>query len=201
MNYYHNLITDRSFKLLQNLREKYKFILIGGWAVFLYTGALKSKDIDLVVEFEEYSKFRQDFEVNKNARLKKYEAKFEGIDIDIYLPYCYNGGLRAEDLKKITQKLEGFTVCEKEVLAILKQRALNERAGSVKGRKDLIDLVSLFRLPDFDWDKYNRLISDYKVGELAKFCKNIISKTSNISELALNVHKMARLKKRILPLI
>src|SRR3989344_7576629 len=201
MNFYHNLITDKSWKLLLALRKKNKFILIGDWAVFLYAQVLKSKDIDLVVEFPELAKLRNEFGVHKNDRLKKYEAKFEGLDIDIYVPFYSNPGLPAEDLKKFTISLEGFKVPTKEILAILKQKALIERANTVKGRKDLIDLVSLFLLSGFDWDKYHQIVLQYQLLDHLQFVKEVLAKTAQIEELNLNVHKMARLKKKVLPLI
>ena len=198
MNFYHNLITDKSWKLLIALRKKYQFILIGGLAVFLYTKALKSKDVDLVVEFDQLDKLREEFAVSKNDRLKKYEAKLEGLDIDIYLPFYSNLGIPAEDIKKFAVNLEGFRVPEKEILAILKQKALISRANTVKGRKDLIDLVSLFVLSDFDWDKYHQIISQYQLSDYLQFTGEILTKTTKIEELDLNIHKIAKFKKQIL---
>lgn len=201
MNFYHNIIIQKSWKLLISLRKNYQFILIGGWAVFLYTKALKSKDIDIVTEFSELEKLKDEFFVTKNSRLKKYEAKVEGIDIDIYLPYYSNPGLPAEDLKKFSLNLEGFNVPEVEVLAILKQKALTARADTVKGRKDLIDLVGLFKQGEFDFRKYKRLIYKYQLTEYLESTKEIIKKTPRIEELNLNVHKMGRFKKKVLSLI
>lgn len=37
MQFYHNLITAESFELLKKLQAEFRFILIGGWAVFFYT--------------------------------------------------------------------------------------------------------------------------------------------------------------------
>jgi len=34
MQYYQDLITSKSFKILQDLKRNNKFILIGGWSVF-----------------------------------------------------------------------------------------------------------------------------------------------------------------------
>ena len=51
--FYHDLITEESFKILQEFGKKFKFILIGGWAVFLYAKSLKSKDIDIVIDYDE----------------------------------------------------------------------------------------------------------------------------------------------------
>jgi len=201
MDFYHNLVTVKSWQFLLNLKKRYRFILIGGWAVFLYTRALKSKDIDLVLEYEELEKMREEFEIFKNDRLKKYEARSEEVEIDIYLPFYSNPGIPAEDLKKFTVSLEGFVVVEKEILAILKQKVLMTRGESVKGRKDLGDLVSLLRLPDFDWDKYRHLVKEYRVEEYLKYSQKIFRETFKIEEIGLNVHQFARFKRKILPLI
>lgn len=198
MIFYHDLITQKSWELLQTLSKQYDFILIGGWAVFLYTNALKSKDIDLVCEFEELRKLKLDFEVSKNERLKKYQARRREVEIDVYIPYYSNPGLPAESLKSFQVTLEGLKTVKKEVLAILKQKALHERADSVKGRKDLIDLISLFRLNDFDWNNYKKICRDYKLSEYLNFVYQMVKKVNRLEELDLNEHSMSRLKKKIL---
>ena len=199
MDFYHDLITQESWQVLQSLRSKFNFILIGGWAVFLYTHALKSKDIDLVLDYKDLEKVKKEFTLTKNDRLKKYEARNEEIQIDIYVPFYSNPGLPAEDLKQFVANIEGFSSIEKEVLALLKQKALIERAHSSKGRKDLIDLVSLFMLEDFDFAKYRKIASGYKLAEYMKKTHDLLKTTSSLMELDLNEHKMARLKKSILP--
>jgi hypothetical protein len=201
MTFYHNLITQKSWQALMELKKKYQFILIGGWAVFLYTKALKSKDIDLVMEYEELEKIKNEFMVSKNERLKKYEAKKQEVEIDIYVPFYSNPGIPAEEIKKFTAQVEGFVVAQKEVLAILKQKAFLERQGSVKGRNDLADLISLFRLPDFYWEKYGDLVRDYRLGNQQAAVVRFIRQTASMEELNLNVYQMARLKKEILPKI
>lgn len=199
MNFYHDLITSKSWELLKKLQANYDFILIGGWAVWLYTRALKSKDIDLVMDYDQLEKLKEEFAVFKNERLKKYEAKTEGMDIDIYLPFYSNPGLPAEELKKYKCVVEGFGTVEKELLAILKQKVLLERKESLKGRKDLADLISLFQLPDFNWEIYQKTIKEYKLEQILVFVRGIIQKTIKIEELGINVYQMARLKKKILP--
>lgn len=198
MSFYHDLITEKSWQWLKELRKEYDFILIGGWAVFLYTQGLKSKDIDLVLDYQELEKIRKKFEVSKNERLKKYKARREEVEIDIYLPFYSNPGLPAEDLKKFVISLQGFKTVEVEVLSILKQKALSERKESVKGRKDLIDLVSLFRLSDFDWQKYKEIVLSYDLSELTRESRGLIKRTVSLEEIGLNVYQMARLKKKIL---
>ncbi len=59
MPYYQDIITSKSFKILQDLKRSYNFILIGGWAVFLHTQSLKSKDIDIVIDYAQLEKIRK----------------------------------------------------------------------------------------------------------------------------------------------
>src|SRR3990167_1979401 len=125
--FYHDLITEKSFEILKELRKKFKFILIGGWAVFLYTKSLKSKDIDIIIDYDELGKIKKEYDVSKNERLKKYEVKSGGIDIDIYLPYFSDLGLKAEQAQNYCQNLEGFFVPIPEVLLILKVYAYLDR--------------------------------------------------------------------------
>ena len=51
MTYYHNTITQKSWEELQILKNRLPFVLIGGWATYLYTHALKSKDNGILIEF------------------------------------------------------------------------------------------------------------------------------------------------------
>jgi hypothetical protein len=196
--FYHNLITTKSWQTLIDFSKKYQFILIGGWAVFLYTKALKSKDIDVVMEFEELEKMRNEFAVSKNERLRKYEVRKEEVEIDIYVPFWSNPGVPAEEIKKFTTRIEGFEIPEKEVLVLLKQKALADRQDSLKGKKDLVDLISLFKLDDFDWQKYKDLVKKFRLEQQTEKTKIIIKETTKIDELNLNVHQMARLKRKIL---
>jgi hypothetical protein len=46
----------------------------------LHSKALKSKDIDIIVGYDELEKLKNDFSVFKNGRLKKYEIKFEVLN-------------------------------------------------------------------------------------------------------------------------
>lgn len=136
MNFYHELITQKSWELLVKLRQNYDFILIGGWAVYLYTHALKSKDIDLVLPYEELEKLKEEFMVSKNERLKKYEAKAEGLEIDIYLPYFSNPGLPAEELRKFSffggAKLKCLSnvQIEKEGFALVKKLTAHAKSST-----------------------------------------------------------------------
>ena len=85
--FWHNLVTDKSFTLLQELTKCFDFVLIGGWAVYVHTKALKSKDIDIIVDFADLEKLRFAFPLVKNERMRKYEIKADGFDVDIYAPH------------------------------------------------------------------------------------------------------------------
>lgn len=199
MPYYHDLITQKSWQLLQSLSEKYNFVLIGGWAVFLYAQTLKSKDIDIVLDYQELERLKEEFPVTKNERLKKYEIKTEGIDIDIYLPFYSDLGVPIEEIIKQARQTEGFKVPKIELLALLKAKALAERKNSVKGRKDIIDLVSLFALESFSFGEFRELADRYRLNDLVRIVASEIKITSQIEELGLNVHRMAAFKRMVLP--
>jgi len=198
MQYWHNLITEKSFQLLKELKRNYDFILIGGWAVFLYTKALKSKDIDIIIECEELSKIKEKLDVFKNSRLKKYEAKRNGVDIDIYIPYFSNPGLAAEEIKKFVISKEGFKVPFLEILLILKQKVFKQRENTPKGNKDKLDIFSILILKEFNWQRYKKILKRYKIENLLEELKNLLKKTFEIKELNLSRHKIAKLKKEIL---
>jgi hypothetical protein len=198
MQFYHSIITEKSYEFLQDLKRDYKFILIGGWAVYLYTRALKSKDIDIIIDYPELAKMREKNEVFKNDRLKKYEIKTGEFDIDIYLPHYSELGIDAGDIQKKSIAREGFVVPELEMLFLLKLFAWRNRKGSAKGRKDELDIFSLVFLPEFDWKKYLVQIKKFGMGELHKDSAALIKNTSRIEELGINEQKMAKLKKIIL---
>ncbi|OGM24126.1 hypothetical protein A3D00_04895 [Candidatus Woesebacteria bacterium RIFCSPHIGHO2_02_FULL_38_9] len=195
MNYYHDLITQKSWQVLKSLSGKFKFILIGGWATYLYTKALKSKDIDMVIGFSELEKIRTDFDVTKNDRLKKYEARREEVEIDIYVPYYSNPGIPAEEIGKWTQSIEAIVLPKSELLILLKQHAFKNRKGTPKGRKDFLDIISLLTNADFNWDFYKKMIHEYSTIELLKELEEELRITFEVPELDLNRHNFSRLKK------
>jgi hypothetical protein len=198
MEYYHNLIAEKSFQILKELKKKYQFVLIGGWAVFLYAKALKSKDIDLIVDFDELEKLKQEFAVFKNERLKKYEIKKDETDIDIYLPFYSDLGLAAEEIKKHTQSQEGFILPIPEILLLLKIYTSEQRKGSVKGQKDILDIFSLLKEDLIDWPKYKKLIDEYKLKPINDSFKSLVKLTGPLPELNLNQQAISKLKKKIL---
>jgi hypothetical protein len=197
-DFYHDLITEKSFQILKKIKKNLNFILIGGWAVFLYTKSLKSKDIDIIIDYKELSELKKKFTIAKNQRLLKYEIKIEGIDIDIYLPHFSKIGLPITKITENTQTIESFIVPLPEILLILKLYAWNQRKGSVKAEKDLIDIFSILQKEVIDWGRYVKIIKEYKMEDINEKLKTLVSSQKAIPELDLTNHKIAKLKKRII---
>ena len=88
MEFWNDIATQKSWELLKKLNKQLHFIVIGGWGVYLWTQAMKSKDIDvLLTRWEDLEEIKKQYEPKKNDRLKKYEIIISDIDVYIYLPH------------------------------------------------------------------------------------------------------------------
>lgn len=198
MQFYNDLITQESFAYLQRMRKKYAFILIGGWAVYLYSKSLKSKDIDIIIDHDILAKMKETDDVFKNERLNKYEINAGYFDVDIYVPHFSRIGIEAEEIKKFTNNREGFTVPDLEILFLMKLFAWHNRRGSAKGQKDELDIFSLAILPEFDWEKYLELVKEFNFSKFNEEFIALLKNTRSIKELGVNEQKMAKVRKSIL---
>ncbi len=196
--FYQEIITQKSWKILQSLKKQVDFVLIGGWAVYLYTKVLKSKDIDIIVDFSQLEELKKLGNFYKNERLKKYEVKREEIDIDIYTPFYSTVGLAVEEIQKYQDTKEGFSVLKQEALLISKLAAYESRKMTVKGQKDRLDSISLLLLPDFDFNLYKKLVKKYRMEEQIKIIEGLFRSTSEVPELNLNKHFFAKKRREIL---
>lgn len=199
MTYYHDLITEKSWKFLQQFQRDYKFILIGGWAAYLYSKSLKSRDIDIVCDYEELEKLKLKYELIKNERLKKYEFHAGEFDVDIYVPFYSDLGIPVEDLQNLTRNIEGFRVLEPEILLILKQKAFIDREGSLKGEKDKLDIIALAKIlqDTRGFKKYDELLKKYNLDFYRTELQRILQETKSAPELGLNEHQFAKIKSKI----
>ncbi len=170
MDYWHNQVTGQSWQVLQQL--KFPFVLIGGWAVYLWTGGAKSKDIDIIVDIQTLSALKGEG-LRKNSHLKKYEIRKGDIDIDIYVPWYSTLGIPLNTLR--TTSIQGFTVPAVEELLILKQVAEQARAPSEKGEKDRIDLMSLLCTCTVDFLRYRQLLATHQLGLLPRLLRIVRS--------------------------
>ncbi len=196
--FYNDLITTQSWSFLQQLRHDFNFVLIGGWAVYLYTRGLKSKDIDIIVDYPELEKIRQRFSLSKNERLRKYEARYESTQIDIYLPHYSQIGIPTEDIVQNAVSREGFNLPQPEMLLILKQFVYQQRANSPKGEKDRLDILGLLTKTFIDWQGYLKILKQYQISHFSADLRDLIRTTIRVPELNLNEHHWSRLKKSLL---
>ena len=82
--------------------------------------------------------------MRKNDRLRKYEIKRDGFDIDIYVPhYSTTLSVPPDRVQAAAQARLGFLVPPPELLLALKLGAWSQRKGSPKGQKDLVDIAGL----------------------------------------------------------
>jgi hypothetical protein len=197
MDFYSDLVTEKSWQALQELKGQLNFVLIGGWAVYLYTRALKSKDIDIIVDYDQLEKLKPDFAISKNDRLRKYEARREEVQIDIYLPYFSDLGVPVEQVVKEISRVETFQIPSLEMLLILKQLAFSQRALSAKGQKDRLDILSLLLFGGFDRGKYQKLLAKFDLKHLAQEMGNLVVATVKIPELGINEHQWSRRRKAL----
>lgn len=194
MEFWHDLVTDKSWRLLQELRQKFEFVLIGGWAVYLYARTLKSKDIDLIADYKTLGRMQQAYSLVKNDRLKKYEIPSGEFDVDIYVPHYSNPGIPAEVVLKQAVVRENFKVPALEALLLMKENAHHERQGTPKGEKDGMDLLSLLSAEPLDWGAFHALAARY-APEAPQRLKQFLKNIHDAPYLNLNRHQLSRLKR------
>ena len=132
---------------------------------------------------DQLGKLAKDYDLVKNERLNKYEIRQEEIQIDVYTPFYSKLGISCEDLLSTAVNLDGFMVPTPEALVKLKMVAYQGRKGSDKGRKDLVDIVSLMCL------------SNIKLSIISPEVISLISLQTEIPELDLNPHQYSKHKK------
>src|SRR3989338_5965325 len=197
MEFWNSLLTEKSWKIMQSLKkEKFRFIIIGGWAAYLWTKQHKSRDIDVIIpDWKDLEILKEKFTLIKNSRLNKYEVKFNELDLDIYMPYYSKLAIPLEDTIGETTKIEGFEVVLPEILLILKQGAEHDRKDSVKGQKDRIDIMTLLCYARIDFNKYRKLLAKYKLEKYRQRLKEIITTFRDVKHLNLNLVEFTKLKK------
>jgi len=198
MEYRNTLITEKSWNVLKELNKKIKFVLIGGWAVYLWAKAHKSKDIDIVVDFKELKKIKLEYNIKKNENLRKYEIIIDEIDVDIYVPYYSKLAVPAEDIKKSSAKVENFSVVKPEMLLILKQNAEIQRGESEKGLKGRIDIMGILLNCDIDFKEYKSILKKHNLMGYKNRLINIINKFTDLKYLEINPKEFKLKKEKIL---
>lgn len=178
--FWNEQVTEASWERLQELSKEIDFVLIGGWAAYLWTGKHKSKDIDIIVDYETLAALQNKYRLEKNERLHKYEIKLEKFDVDIYVPFFSELTLPLNVIMKdYTTKVQNIKTIKPEVLLILKQGAEIARRNSIKGIKDSIDILTLLIYAPVDLKNYIMLLKKYK---LEDYKKELVAVIANFSD-------------------
>jgi len=199
MEFWNSDITEESWNKLQEMRKDIDFILIGGWAIYLYTKMHKSKDIDIIVNYDVLRSLGSLGNVQKNDRLHKYEIRSGRFDIDVYLPGYSRLSLPAEEiLKVLNRRVEGFRVPTPEALVVLKLGAAEERLKSIKGEKDAIDILSMLFFSDFNPVLFKKIVDEHVDNEYVRLLLSILRAADRrvIAYLDLNEKTFSGLKKK-----
>ena len=176
---------ERAWHVLGELESLADFVLIGGWGVYLWTRKLKSRDIDIYIDQENFytlqSKLLQrDYALKRNVRLMKFEALIEDVEVDIYTPFMSNLAVPCLDVfnKRLYSLIERFKVAIPEVLLLLKAQATQQRWHAEKGVKDRVDIISLLKFADIKHDTLKQMLKKYdSPGTLRNVIKRTISES------------------------
>ena len=133
--FYADLLTDRSLDVVTGLLTKVpEAILIGGWATWRRTGALKSHDIDLLVDQaakDQIVGMCEDSSQSSHVGGRKWRGTLHGIHVDLYVPYQSVLGqrlqLRTERLLGRTEMVDGWRLLDRPAHVTTKLAALLDR--------------------------------------------------------------------------
>ena len=176
---------EKSWRVLEELRELANFVLIGGWGVYLWTRKLKSRDIDICIDQKNFYKLqyelqRRDYGLKRNIRLMKFEALIGDVEVDIYTPFMSKLVVPCLDVfdKKLYSSIERFKVAIPEMLLLLKAQAAQQRWHAEKGVKDRADIISLLKFADTKKPTLKQMLKKYdKDGTLQCVIRRTISES------------------------
>ena len=162
-------------------------VILGGWAVFLYTHGQRSTDVDIAVDFPSFGRLQQDFGslITKNNNLRKYELILDRVEIDILVVHFSNAGIPIEALIEPTRSLSGFRVMSPEGLLAMKLCAWIDRTGRPKGDKDEADVLSLLSVIPMDWGHYREILTKAEA-KYRKLLPGVIARVVSSAEVRQN---------------
>ena len=203
MEFWNSDITGESWNQLISLSKKYKFVLIGGWAIYMYTKLQKSRDIDMVVDYVQTRPLFADFQMRNNPSLRKYEIKFQKFNVDVYTPFYSRLSVSPQDLLNNYRVIENIMVSRVEEMLILKLGAFYDRKSSIKGQKDRVDIAGLVFYSTVDYSRLRVLLNQYKK---ESYMDLLLDAVGNIDRhllpyLNLNESTYSKIRKRTLDAI
>ena len=163
-------VVERSWRVLGELKGFADFVLIGGWGVYLWTRKMKSRDIDIYIDQENFYKLQseltqRDYALKRNARLRKFEALIGDVEVGIYTPFMSRLVVPCLDVfdRRLYSVIEGFKIAVPEVLLLLKAQAAQGRWHSEKGLKDRVDIISLLKFADVKRNVLEQILREYDI--------------------------------------
>jgi hypothetical protein len=161
-------VVERSWRVLGELKGFADFVLIGGWGVYLWTRKLKSRDVDVYIDQENFYRLQSEltqrgYGLKRNVRLMKFEALIGDVEVDIYTPFVSRLVIPSLDVfdRELYSVIEGFKVAIPEVLLLLKAQAARDRWHAERGLKDRIDIISLLKFADVKQNVLEQMLMKY----------------------------------------
>ena len=176
--------------------------VIGGWAIWAYNPYKYSMDIDIVLKPGDLWKLREKllelrFNETSGSHLGKKgfkKALEDGvIEVDVYDDMI--GPFKAGDVlrRSIKKKLFGrmTKVASPTDLLILKLHALMERQESVKGQKDISDLIALLLAArgEMDVEKVREAVAKKALKDAIKLLTSSYQQTARFYPLSMAEYK------------
>ena len=96
------------------------------------------------------------------------------------MPFYSDLGLPVEKIIKKTTLVNGFVLLEKEVLLITKLKSLSGSGSERQRTKDLIDIISLVLLEDFNFNYLSDLIKKHHLKKYWIVLEKLVHETKEI---------------------
>jgi hypothetical protein len=161
--FWNNDKTDRSLLVLRSLSKGIGFVLIGGWAVYMYVNSQKSEDVDIAVEPDRLDFFRRHGISEYEGLPIKYSV-VGGTIVNLFINGYADQALPVPVSRIMSDYtlIDDIKVVRKELLLLLKLWGYF-RSDDTKLRKDMIDVLTLVFYGGIDLRKFARYISEYKI--------------------------------------
>ncbi len=114
------------------------------------------------------------------------------------MPHYSRLALPARVISEQAAQVEGFDVVRPEALLILKQGAEEDRAHSVKGQKDRIDILTLLCHAPINFNTYRKMLEQHGLQRYRQRLKAIVMAFRDFKHLNTNPHEYAKIKRRLL---
>ncbi len=191
-------VYEKSLEILRKIidaqeKNKFQIVLIGGWAAYAYNPYMKSRDIDLVVKKEDYWKLKNflsslGFSETYGGHLGKkgFLLLYQGdkIEVDVYDETVAGFGVKRAIENSKEREIENKLVKVASVtdLIIMKFKSAIDRIGSMKGEKDLSDLLAILdkHSQDINWGIVVEEISKKETVNVMRILLSDIKQTQKI---------------------